>query len=475
MPGTERTPNAEALAWRHEVDAQELADPTGSRFNAPSGQQMAQAGPQTATDAGPQGDLAAAEQAELAKIPMPKAGNTDLGTMYRTIRERAPNATAPQIQQYIHNMVAQRGPEVTRQFEIEMKQHEEQVATVREKYRQLREQQKEDRTGQGVITGPDDNQYVRHGDVAHPLTVQGTGEQIGKSEKLSKPTLLEYTGEDGKVERVEAQHIESGPKKGQWVTADQLRAPIDVSKGKWSIISGGAANALGGARDAAQRERQIIAGREIQSDLENIVKLPVATTRGIFGSRTPGPGLFDALKEDLAETMTSEDAELAQSALAGLERELSIITSPVYGGKWAAESFAPLKLKEGQTVFVKLYNIARMRQTADNALEAMTKSPRIGEDQKKYAAEMRTMLDKAIPWLPNDVMAFRDQAKREGRERPEDKGESFGEFVAKHGIGGAAKRGAEGEAGTAGAQEDVAHDPKTGQEYVKRNGQWVPR
>jgi hypothetical protein len=356
-----------------------------------------------------------------------------------------------------------------------MKQHEEQVATVREKYRQLREQQKEDRTGQGVITGPDDNQYVRHGDVAHPLTVQGTGEQIGKSEKLSKPTLLEYTGEDGKVERVEAQHIESGPKKGQWVTADQLRAPIDVSKGKWSIISGGAANALGGARDAAQRERQIIAGREIQSDLENIVKLPVATTRGIFGSRTPGPGLFDALKEDLAETMTSEDAELAQSALAGLERELSIITSPVYGGKWAAESFAPLKLKEGQTVFVKLYNIARMRQTADNALEAMTKSPRIGEDQKKYAAEMRTMLDKAIPWLPNDVMAFRDQAKREGRERPEDKGESFGEFVAKHGIGGAAKRGAEGEAGTAGAQEDVAHDPKTGQEYVKRNGQWVPR
>ncbi len=62
----------------------------------------------------------------------------------------------------------------------------------------------------------------------------------------------------------------------------------------------------------------------------------------------------------------------------------------------------------------------------------MTKSPRIGEAQKEYAVQMRDMLDKAVPWTPNDVISY--------RKRGDDR-ETFGQFVQKHGVGGAAKGG----------------------------------
>ena len=189
--------------------------------------------------------------------------------------------------------------------------------------------------------------------------------------------------------------------------------------------------------ETGMQERQLSAAREVISYLQNVVQLPITTTRGVFGGRTQGPGLMDAIKENLAEKMTDEDAQLANSALAGLERELSIIVSPVYGGKWAAESFGALKLKEGQTINTKLYNLARMRQTADNALEAMVTSPRIGEEQKKYAKSMREMLDKAVPWTPADVIAYRQKGKTE----------TFGEFVMNKGIGGGAERRAGGSGG----------------------------
>jgi hypothetical protein len=189
----------------------------------------------------------------------------------------------------------------------------------------------------------------------------------------------------------------------------------------------GAGGAAG--RAGAQVQRQIIAAREIASDLQNVVRLPITTTRGIFGGRQQGPGLMDALKENLAEKLTNEDAELANSALASLERELSVVVSPVYGGSWAADSFKPLALKEGQTNLVKLYNIARMRQTADNALEGVINTDWVGKEQKAYAQQLMGVLEKAVPWTPGDVMSYREQT---------DNRLSFGDFVKQQHVGGGA-------------------------------------
>ena len=89
--------------------------------------------------------------------------------------------------------------------------------------------------------------------------------------------------------RVQVVGLKFPTENGQWVTADQLRKPLDVSQGKWSIVPASQAGALGGSRDAAQRERQLIAGREVISDLQNVVSLPLTTDRGIFGGRLAVP------------------------------------------------------------------------------------------------------------------------------------------------------------------------------------------
>jgi hypothetical protein len=268
--------------------------------------------------------------------------------------------------------------------------------------------------------------------------------------------VIAYKGEE-KVFEGSARY---DPQLGWINTADGK--PIDADRFESTSKSG-----AGAGRAGAQVQRQVISGREIQSDLENLTKLPVVTNRGIFGSRSPGPGLMDALKENMAEELTPEDAELANSALAGIGRELSIVTSPVYGGHWASDQFNALTIKPGQTALVKVYNIARMRQVADNALEGIINTDWVGAQQKKYAQKIREDINKAVPWTTADVLAFRDHGG----------GETFAEFVKSRGISGAAERkGAAGAAPAAGGYQDgdTATNPQTGEKLMYRGGQWVP-
>lgn len=248
------------------------------------------------------------------------------------------------------------------------------------------------------------------------------------------------------------------------------------------IESSGKAVAGGAGRSGAQVMRQATSAREIQTDLESITQLPLATTRGIFGGRQQGPGVFDALKENLAEQLTDEDAELANSALAGIGRELSMVVSPVYGGKWASDSFNALTLKEGQTANVKLYNLARMRQVVDNSLETVINTGWVDGQTKEYAAKMRAGIDKAVPWTPQDVLAFRKEGSAGAKE-----GETFGQFIARNKVGGAAqRRGRQQEqsgaaVGSVPVPQEHLSDPdgteyqgSDGQTYVKQGQQMVP-
>ena len=214
---------------------------SGAAQSAPAGPQMAQAGPQTATDAGPQGDLAAAEQAELAKIPMPKAGGLDLTSMLQQIRQRAPNATIQQVQQYVRNIAAQRGPDVARQFEIEMKQHDEQRATVTKKYEQMRSQQEWDRqhgiersekledrgsTGGQIRSTPGGGLAVVNPNAPERGVVPIPGSEGLRREESGTPKVgknIEVTDAEGKVVFSGLAHL--GPE--GWI-ADRDQKPVEM-------------------------------------------------------------------------------------------------------------------------------------------------------------------------------------------------------------------------------------------------------
>jgi hypothetical protein len=208
-----------------------------------------------------------------------------------------------------------------------------------------------------------------------------------------------------------------------WVVS-QSGEPVKLEEGQQiREVSPGAAGA--GGRAGQQVVRQEIGAREVQSDLENAVNLPVGTTTGMLGSVVPGTSMPEALKGDLARQLTSNEAALMQASMAGVSRELSILMSPVYGGHWAATAMDPLIPQEGNSIGVSLFKLARIRQSADNALEALSHSNLVSNDEKEYAKTMRKSLSNAIFWTPAQALSFTMRGKPS---------ESFADFVKSHGI-----------------------------------------
>lgn len=191
---------------------------------------------------------------------------------------------------------------------------------------------------------------------------------------------------------------------GQGWVNDADQKPIQAPEGGKIELSG--TESGGGGRAGAQVLRQEIGGREVLSDLQNAVSMPVGANTGILGQYHPGTSLMGALGGDVARELTPQDAQLMQASFASLTRELSILMSPVYGGSWAADQINPLIPKEGDTVGTTLFKMARIAQSADNALEAIGKSPILSGEQKEFANSLRQEIQAAVPWTSAQAMAF---------------------------------------------------------------------
>ncbi len=176
----------------------------------------------------------------------------------------------------------------------------------------------------------------------------------------------------------------------------------------------------GCGRAGAQVLRQQIGGLEGLSDLQNVSTLPIGQTTGLLGNVQAGTSVSGALKGDLVRALTPQDAQLMQASMAGITRELSILMSPVYGGNYASQQMEPLVPKSGDTIGTTQFKLARLAQSADNALEAIEKSPVLSNDQKQYAKDLRAQIKEGIPWSTQEAQGF---ARLAGE------GESFSDFV----------------------------------------------
>jgi hypothetical protein len=289
----------------------------------------------------------------------------------------------------------------------------------------------EDRPNYMPITGPDGvvQAFDTHSGrtINTPLAPGSSklGGAGGAGGTLAVSKQLEITPKDGQPYTVVARE---GRNKAGWVDSFSGE-PLKIPEGaKVKEVTAGTA---GGGRAGAQLQRQITAAPEIKSDLLNVAKLPVGSTMGPFGSMTPGTTLSGALKTDLATGLTTDDERLMQMGMAGFQRELSTIQSPVYVGKYASEQLNSLMPRAGDNVGTTLYGFARIKQTATNALESLLPNPLLSTEQKDYIQQHIKAINEAIPWTTDDVMAFRQQ---------QDPKESFGEYVQRTGVSGAAKK-----------------------------------
>jgi LAS superfamily LD-carboxypeptidase LdcB len=259
--------------------------------------------------------------------------------------------------------------------------------------------------------------------VAEDRLAKGGGEG---GDKLAQSKMIEYMDKDGNPQQVLVREH-----KGQAGWVDSVTGkPWSPPEGATAVKEVTASTA-GGGRAGAQIQRQLTAGAEVGVDLKNVADMPVGTTTGPFGSMRPGTSLTGALKTDLATHLTKEDEINMQESMAGLGRELSTLMSPVYGGNWASEQLQPLIPREGYTVLNSLYGIARIKQSAVNALKSLQPSPILNADQKKYARDMMGEIEKDIPWDVKDVIAY---------QREQNPKETFGDYVKRSGVKGAASK-----------------------------------
>lgn len=191
-----------------------------------------------------------------------------------------------------------------------------------------------------------------------------------------------------------------------------------------------------GGRAGAQTLRQMVAAEEVRGDLSGIANLPIGTTVGASGILHPGDRtVWEATLGTLARKLTTQDQGLMEDSMAGIQRELSTLMSPVYGGKYASDQIDILTPKPGDNAYRVLDKLARIRQSADNAITALKNAPWITPDQKKELDEISKGMGEAIPWTVGQVRDFLHQ------KNPHI---TFREFVAGGGIGG----GGQGQSGS---------------------------
>jgi len=169
------------------------------------------------------------------------------------------------------------------------------------------------------------------------------------------------------------------------------------------VVKLGSIGAMG-AIESRFTQRVLLSANEALKDLQNVAQLPITVSSGIFGGRTQGPGLLDATKEVLANTMTREDTQLYNTMSTGFQRSLAAIEAAglMPTGSLTHQMDAVI-FKEGDTNLTKMSKLAQVRQIVDAGLEVMESNPRLSDSEKEQAKKIRNGLEKAVPFTQSDV------------------------------------------------------------------------
>lgn len=181
---------------------------------------------------------------------------------------------------------------------------------------------------------------------------------------------------------------------------------------KWDQIATGPAfkpegSATLGNRESVFINRIGIASNETAKDLKNIVKIPLTTSRGVFGGRQQGGSLFDAGKESLANAMTTQDVQSYNILASGLQRNLAAIEAAglAPSGSLTHQMDAVI-FKNGDTNYSKLQKLAQIKQIANAGIETTLSNPRLPEKQVKHFEDILNEINQAVPFDNADLITL---------------------------------------------------------------------
>lgn len=177
----------------------------------------------------------------------------------------------------------------------------------------------------------------------------------------------------------------------------------DKVQAKRTVLMGAGAAGLG-ARESVFTNRILLSANEAAKDLANIARLPIKADTGIFGGRKQGPSLFDAGKEALAQSMTSQEVQSYNTRSAGLQRSMAAIEAAGLAPSGAlSHQMEAVQFRAGDSQQTRLEKLAQTRQIVEAGLETTLSNPKLDDGQRKHIASIIDSLHTAIPFTIADI------------------------------------------------------------------------
>lgn len=159
-----------------------------------------------------------------------------------------------------------------------------------------------------------------------------------------------------------------------------------------------------GAREAQVMGRIVMSANQAAHDLENVSKLPLTASSGIFGGRKQGPSLMSAGVEDLANTMTPQEAQSYNVMSSGFQRSLAgIEAAGMMPNGTLSHQMDSVLFREGDTNLTKLQKLAQTRQIIESGLDTIIDNPRVPDETKTAVKKIIDKVQAAVPFTHEDI------------------------------------------------------------------------
>lgn len=195
---------------------------------------------------------------------------------------------------------------------------------------------------------------------------------------------------------------------GKWVETN----PNDVPKNVQKLGNIGAM----GARESVFNQRMLSAANQAAKDLSNVAQMPVTISGGWLAGRKQGASLTEAVKEQLALKVTTQDQQIYNTMATGFQRNLAQIESAgLAPPNSLTQQMNQILLQENDTNLTKLSKLAQIRQIIEAGLDTQLSNPRLSESEKAFARKILSDVHKAVPFTQQDVLNLQRDSGQKGQ------------------------------------------------------------
>lgn len=152
--------------------------------------------------------------------------------------------------------------------------------------------------------------------------------------------------------------------------------------------------------------RLTLAGNEVATSAENLMKLGINTDSGWLGLASPQHGgILSSMKNALTNVVSKEDTKSYGIMVSGVKRNLAAIEAAgnMPPGSLTAQ-MDQVELKPGDTQINKLQRMAEIRQISQAGLESILTQPGLSQQQIAQIKGINDRMAKAIPFTQADIL-----------------------------------------------------------------------